>query len=137
MLSRRAFGACGICAVAGFIASEVESQAQGTQPAGVKRTILQKTEMTDKYWTVLVIAEIAPGTNVARHTHPGVESAYVPEGEGELFVQGQAARRLKTADGFQIPREAPHWARTGDKPMKLVITYVVEKDKPLSSLAPE
>ena len=137
MLSRRAFGACAICAVTGFIASEVESEAQGA-PGGVKRTILQKTELPDsKYMTLLVVAEIAPGVTVARHTHPGIESAYVLEGEGEIFVHGQPARQLKVADGIQIPPETPHWARTGEKPMKLAVTYVVEKDKPLASPAPE
>ncbi len=137
MLSRRAFGACAICAVTGFLASEVEVQAQGTA-GGVKRTVVQKTELPDsKYVSILVMAEIAPGTTVARHTHPGVESAYVLEGEGELFVQGQAARKVAAADGFQIPPETPHSARTGDKPMKLAITYTVEKDKPIATPAPE
>jgi quercetin dioxygenase-like cupin family protein len=136
MLSRRVFGACAICAVAGFAASEVK--AQGTQPGGVKRTILQKTELPDnKYVTILVTAEIAPGTTVARHTHPGIESAYVLEGEAELFVQGQPTKQVKPGDGFQIPPETPHSARTGEKSAKLAITYVVEKDKPLASPAPE
>jgi quercetin dioxygenase-like cupin family protein len=138
MLSRRSFGVCAICAVAGFAASEVEAQAQGTQTGGVKRTILQKTELPDnKYVTILAVAEIPPGTIVARHTHPGVESSYVLEGEGELLVQGQPARQVKATDGFQIPPEIPHSARTGEKPMKIAVTYVVEKDKPLSSPAPE
>jgi quercetin dioxygenase-like cupin family protein len=138
MLSRRAFGACAICAVAGFAASEVEAQAQGTQTGGVKRTIIQKTELPDnKYVTILAIAEIPPGTTIARHTHPGVESSYVLEGEGELLVQGQPARQVRASDGFQIPPEIPHSARTGEKSMKVAVTYVVEKDKPLSSPAPE
>jgi quercetin dioxygenase-like cupin family protein len=138
MLSRRAFGVCAICAATGFAASEVEAQAQGTQTGGLKRIIIQKTELPgDKYVTILAVAEIPPGTNVARHTHPGVESSYVLEGEGELLVQGQPARKVKASDGFQIPPEIPHSARTGDKSMKLAVTYVVEKDKPLSSPAPE
>jgi len=138
MLSRRAFAACAICTVTGFVASEVEAEAQGAVPGGVKRTILQKTELPDsKYVSLLVMAEIAPGVTVARHTHPGVESAYVLEGEGELLVHGQPTRQVKAADGFQIPPETPHAARTGEKPMKLAITYVVEKDKPLASPAPE
>jgi quercetin dioxygenase-like cupin family protein len=138
MLSRRAFGVCAICTVAGFTASEVEAQAQDTQTGGVKRTILQKTELRDnKYVTILAVAEIPPGTTVARHTHPGVESSYVLEGEGELLVQGQPARKVKASDGFQIPPEIPHSARTGEKSMKVAVTYVVEKDKPLSSPAPE
>ncbi len=136
MLSRRTFSACAICAVAGFAASAVGAEAQA--PGGFKRTILQKTELNDKYVTVLVSVEIDAGATIARHTHPGVESAYVLEGgEVELFVKGQPARTLKAGDIFQIPPEVPHSARNGDKPTKLVVTYVVEKDKPLASPAPE
>jgi quercetin dioxygenase-like cupin family protein len=137
MLSRRNFGACAICAIAGFAATGVITGAEA-QPAGLKRTILQKTEVPDtKYVTVLVSVEIEPGTVVARHTHPGVESAYVLEGEAELSVQGQPPRKIKAGDGFQIPPETPHGARNGDKPSKLLVTYVVDKDKPLASPAPE
>jgi len=137
MLSRRNFGACALCAIAGFAATGVITEAEA-QPAGLKRTILQRTEVPDtKYVTVLVSVEIEPGTVVARHTHPGVESAYVLEGEAELSVQGQSPRKIKAGDGFQIPPETPHSARNGDKPSKLLVTYVVDKDKPLASPAPE
>jgi quercetin dioxygenase-like cupin family protein len=137
MLSRRNFSACAICAIAGFAATGVITEAEA-QAAGLKRTILQKTELPDsKYVTVLVSVEIDPGTVVARHTHPGVESAYVLEGEAELSVQGQPARKIKAGDGFQIAPETPHSARNGDKPSKLLVTYVVDKDKPLASPAPE
>jgi quercetin dioxygenase-like cupin family protein len=52
-------------------------------------------------------------------------------------VQGQPARQVKAGEGFQVPAEVPHGGRNGDKPVKLVVTYVVEKDKPLASPAPE
>jgi len=59
--------------------SSVDADAQA--PSGVTRTILQKTEYPgDKYVTVLVMAEVAANALVARHTHPGVESAYLLEG---------------------------------------------------------
>jgi quercetin dioxygenase-like cupin family protein len=134
MLSRRKFGACAICAVAGFAATAVDANAQS--PSGLKRTILQKTEFPgDKYATVLVAVDIEPGFFVAWHTHPGVESAYLVEGEIELAVKGQATKTLKAGDGAQIPPETPHSARNGSKPAKLAVTYVVEKDKPLASPA--
>ncbi len=87
--------------------------------------------------SVLVAVEIEPGAVVARHTHPGVESAYVMEGEAELMVKGQPARQIKAGDGFHIPPETRHSARNGNKPSRLVVTDVVEKDKPLASPAPE
>ena len=98
----------------------------------------EKTELPDsKYVTLLVAVDIDPGTVVARHTHPGVESTYVAEGEFELTVKGQPAKTIKVGDGFQVPPETPHSARNGDKLTRLVVTYVVDKDKPLASPAPE
>jgi quercetin dioxygenase-like cupin family protein len=41
------------------------------------------------YVTLLVEAEIEAGVAVGRHTHPGVESAYVLEGGFELLIEGQ------------------------------------------------
>lgn len=141
VLSRRSFGACAICAITGFLASEAHAEDKpapaGATP-GVKRTIVQKTELPDsKYVSVLALVEIDGGTSVARHTHPGVESTYVLDGEVELMVHGQAARTMKAGDGFQVAPETPHAARTGDKGVKLAITYTVDKNKPIASPAPE
>ena len=137
MLSRRKFSACALCAAVGFAATEAQAQSTQAGP-GFKRTILQKTELPDsKYVTLLVAVDIDPGTVVARHTHPGVESTYVAEGEFELTVKGQPAKTIKAGDGFQVPPETPHSARNGDKLTRLVVTYVVDKDKPLASPAPE
>jgi uncharacterized RmlC-like cupin family protein len=88
------------------------------------------------YTTLLVEATIDPGVAVARHTHPGVESAYVLEGGFELPIQGQATRMIKKGDGFQIPPETPHaGGKAGDAKSVILITYVVEKGKPLASPA--
>ncbi len=71
---------------------------------------------------------------VGKHTHPGIESAYVLEGGFELPIQGQETRNLKPGDGFQIPANTPHAG--GKAPAartRLIITYLVEKGKPLAS----
>ena len=118
MLTRRGFAgfaSCAICGITEFIATE--ASAQGAPPAatgGVTRKILSQTDgPTPGYTTLLVEATIEPGVSVARHTHPGVESAYVMEGGFELPIQGQATRTIKKGDGFQIPPETPH---AGGKP---------------------
>jgi quercetin dioxygenase-like cupin family protein len=137
MLSRRKFAACALCAAAGFGAMAV-GEANAQMPAGLKRTILSKTDLPDgKYVALLVAVEIDPGTTVPRHTHPGVESAYCLEGSAQLSVKGQPDRTVKAGDGFQVPTETPHGAKVGDQPFKLVVTYTVEKDKPLSTIVAE
>lgn len=138
MQTRRGFGACAICSVMGMTATAVAAQQVG-QPqsaGGVTRTILQRTDLDERQVVLLVMAEIAAGTTVARHTHPGVESAYVLEGGLEDFaVQGHPARTVKAGDAFHVPAATPHGSRGAMGETKLIITYVVEKDKPLASPA--
>ncbi len=141
MLTRRGFAgfaSCAICGITEFIASG--ASAQGAPPAaaaGVTRKILSETDgPTPGYVTLLVEATIEPGAVVGRHTHPGIESAYVLEGGFELPIQGQPTRTLKTGDAFQIPAETPHaGGKPGDAKTRVLITYVVEKGKPLASPA--
>ena len=88
------------------------------------------------YVTLLVEATIEAGVKVARHTHPGIESSYVLEGGLELPIEGQPTRTIKAGDGFQIPAETPHaGGKPSDVKSKILITYVVEKGKPLASPA--
>jgi len=138
MLSRRGCASCAICAITAFIATG--PAAQGNPPAargGVTRKILSRTDgPAPGYETVLVDAEIEAGVAVGRHTHPGIESAYVLEGGFELPIQGMETRMLKAGDAVQIPPNTPHaGGKAGTAKSRLIITYVVEKGKPLASPA--
>lgn len=141
MLTRRGFAgvaSCAICAVTGFIATEVS--AQGAPPAavaGVKRKVLSQLDgPMPGYVTINMEVEIDSGVTIARHTHPGIESSYVLEGGFELPMQGQPTRMLKAGDGFQVPPETPHaGGKPGNTKSRIAITYVVEKGKPLASPA--
>ncbi len=141
MLTRRGFAgfaSCAICGVTGFIATE--ASAQGAPPAatpGVTRKLLSQTDgPAPGYTTLIMDVEIDAGVMVGRHTHPGIESAYVLEGGLDLPIQGQPTRTLKPGDTVQIPPETPHaGGPNGDKKTKFIITYVVEKGKPLASPA--
>src|SRR5262249_55839464 len=116
------------------------ASAQGTPPAataGVTRKILSQTDgPTPGYVTLLVEATIEPGVTVARHTHPGVESAYVLEGGFELPIQGQATRMLKKGDGFHTRPETPQGGgKPGNAKSVIFIPYVGEKGIPFASPA--
>ena len=133
MLTRRGFAACALCAISGFASTAAE--AQSTTP-GLKRTILQRVDgPAPGYETIMVFVEIDAGATVARHTHPGVESSFVIEGETELLMDGQAPRTVHAGENFQIPTGVPHSAKNGDKPTRLAEVYVLEKGKPLASPA--
>jgi quercetin dioxygenase-like cupin family protein len=141
MLTRRGFAgfaSCALCGITEFVAAE--ASAQGAPPAasgGVTRKILSKTDgPAAGYETLLVEATIEAGVSVGRHTHPGIESAYVLEGGFELPVQGQPTRVIKAGDAFQIPPETPHaGGKAGEAKSRILVTYVVEKGKPLASPA--
>lgn len=134
MLTRRLFTACGLCAAAGFLASEAE--AQTTAPPGLKRTLIKETDgPMDGYATIEMRIELAPDAAIARHTHPGIESGYVAEGGTELTIEGQGTLKLKAGDGFQVPTRMPHGGVNGPAKTIIISTYVVEKGKPLASPA--
>jgi len=140
MLTRRSFSACALCAVGGFAATEVKAQqagqqVTGTQTSGVTRTILSQMDVPDsKFVMVIGIAEISAGATVARHTHPGIESGYIMEGEGKLMIDGGQEIALRPGGHFQVPPGAPHSAQFS-KAAKISLSYTVEKGKPLASPA--
>jgi quercetin dioxygenase-like cupin family protein len=106
------------------------------QQSGIKRTPLQKVEFPDGYNTVTAIAEVPAGGASGRHTHPGIETGYVLEGELELAIDGQPPLKLKAGESYQIPAGTVHDAKAGEKAFKVLGVYVVDKTKPLASPAP-
>ena len=109
----------------------------GTSAPSIRRIPLQKFDVPGTaFETVIGIAEIAPDASIGRHTHPGVESGYVLEGELTLMVEGQPAKTLKVGESYVVPNGAVHDARTGPAGGKIIASYVVEKGKPLASPAP-
>jgi quercetin dioxygenase-like cupin family protein len=130
--------AAGICTV-GFVGS---ANAQplptlGTAAPSIRRIPLQKFDVPGTaFETVIGIAEIAPNASIGRHTHPGVESGYVLEGELTLIVEGQPEKTLKVGESYVVPNGAVHDARTGPAGGKVIASYVVEKGKPLATPAP-
>jgi quercetin dioxygenase-like cupin family protein len=129
-----AFGLIG----SGAYAEELTPGTKLQVTPGVTRTVIQKTDFPgNQYATLLFMAEITPGATVPRHTHPGVESAYVLEGEEDFFMGSEPAKHLKAGDAYQMPAGMPHAIRNGNQTTKLIVTLVYEKDKPIASPAPE
>ncbi|GGC94462.1 cupin domain-containing protein [Undibacterium terreum] len=111
--------------------------AASAQNAGFRRTVVQKGDVSvPNREAVVARVEVDPGVTSGRHTHPGDEISYVLEGEGELLIDGEAPRKIKTGDAFIIPAGKVHEAKsTGSVTMKLVGTYVVEKGQPMATPA--
>ena len=132
MLTRRGFASCALCAITGFLATGAEAQ---NAPAA-KRIIIKRIDgPMAGYETVSARVEAEPGAVVARHTHPGIESAYVISGSTELTVEGEGSKTYNAGDAFQVPAGVPHGGKFGAEPTTIAATYIVEKGKPLASPA--
>lgn len=106
-------------------------QAQGP---GIKRTVLQKTDVPGgAYEVVLGSAELPPNTAIGKHLHPGTEQGTLIEGELVLMIDGQPDKTLKPGDSWLVPAATPHDAKAGGAGAKVIAVYTVEKGKPLAS----
>jgi quercetin dioxygenase-like cupin family protein len=116
----------------------VMSGAALTAQDGIKRTDLQTADLSIPGREVIQqMTELAPGVVIAKHTHPGEEVTVVLEGTLLLDVAGKPARTLKSGQAFTVPAGAVHGVKsTGTVPAKLLVTYIVEKGKPLRTAAP-
>lgn len=127
-----------IIATFNIVGSTLAQQPAPMQPtSNIKRTMLQKVDIPGtNYDAFSAIAEVAPGASSGRHTHPGPETGYVIDGEFTLLLDGQPTKVLKAGDSYQVPANTVHDVKAGDKGMKVMAVYMVEKGRPLASPAP-
>ena len=105
-------------------------------PSGIKRTPLQSIDFPEGYKTVTGLSEVAPGHASGPHTHPGIETGYVLDGEVLMIVEGQPDRKLKAGDSFLVPPGTKHDVQSiGTVPAKAISVFVVDKSQPLASPA--
>jgi quercetin dioxygenase-like cupin family protein len=123
--------------VALLATSALTLSAAQAQPAGITRTDLQRHDLSiNGHEAVQVRVDIAPGVAFPNHTHPGEEIIYVLAGSLEYDVEGKAPAMLKAGDVLFIPAETVHAAKNvGNVSASELATYIVEKGKPLLTLA--
>ena len=66
----------------------------------------RKLDFPAGYNTVTAIAEIPAGGTAGRHTHPGVETGYLLEGEPTFSIEGKPRPTSRPGDSYQIPAGA-------------------------------
>ena len=114
-----------------------QAPAAAGQTATIKRTPLQKYDVPGggNYENVIGIAELPPNVPIGKHNHPGTEGGYLISGELTLMVDGQPPKQMKVGDSWNIGPGVPHDATAGAQGAKVIVTYTVEKGKPLASPA--
>jgi quercetin dioxygenase-like cupin family protein len=107
-----------------------------TKHSGISRTELQRHDMgTPGSEAVQAHIDFEPGSAFGNHKHPGEEIIYVLEGELEYIVEGKPPVILKAGEVLFIPAGTIHSAKNiGNTKASELVTYIVEKGKPLVQL---
>jgi quercetin dioxygenase-like cupin family protein len=80
--------------------------------------------------------DIGPEAPLVKHTHPGEEIIYVLEGSLEYQIEGQPTKTFNAGEALTVPAGVVHAVRNaGSGNAAELATYVVEKGKPLLTLA--
>lgn len=120
-------------------AEEVKAPAESsakTWQTGLHRTDLVRHDLdTTGREVIQVRVDFEPGVAAPKHSHPGVEVAYVISGTFEYQLDGQAPVTLKTGDSLYIPAGTAHIAKNiGATTGSELATYIVKKGPPLVQL---
>ena len=106
------------------------------QQSGIKRTDLQRHDISAAGREVIQVrVDLAPGASFPKHSHPGEEVIYVIEGAFEYEIDGKVSK-AKAGEVLFVPAGAVHSAKNvGSDNAAELATYIVEKGKPLLTLA--
>jgi len=120
-------------------ATEDHSHPSGAiqQAPGLWRTDLQRQDLSvHGREMVQSRVDIGPEAPLVKHTHPGEEIIYVLEGSLEYQIEGQPTKTFNAGEALTVPAGVVHAVRNaGSGNAAELATYVVEKGKPLLTLA--
>jgi quercetin dioxygenase-like cupin family protein len=118
-------------------AGAAAAQKPAADTGALKRTEVLRGDVTEAGREAVVVkVELAGHATAPRHTHPGDEISYVLDGECDVLVDGEPARHVKAGEAFIIKAGKVHTARNpGATPVHLVGVYMIEKGKPIATLA--
>jgi quercetin dioxygenase-like cupin family protein len=106
-----------------------------TQAPGLERTILQRQDLAGVpgYEVLLVEAMIPVGGREGRHTHAGTMIGYLTQGTFTLDIEGTFTDLLPGGSAIVGPGKVHEGINRGKTPIKALVTFIVEKGKPLST----
>jgi quercetin dioxygenase-like cupin family protein len=107
------------------------------QAPGLWRTDLQRQDLSvPGREAVQSRVDIGPEAPLVKHTHPGEEIIYILEGSLEYQIEGQPPMTFSAGEALTVPAGVVHAVRNvGSGNAAELATYVVEKGKPLLTLA--
>jgi len=125
--------ATGLAACLSLVLLTAAAVAQDSTRRIISRTDIQGTNLE----MVLMETLLPPGAASPRHTHPGDEAYYIVEG-GTIQMPGKEPVSREPGNSGINKRDVPHAGYTviGDKTIKMINVYVVDKGKPIQIPAP-
>ena len=125
------------CVLAGSIAAALlwSTASLVNAQAGVERKVLLQEDLSvPGYQVSLIGVTIAAGAREGQHTHPGTLVGQVQEGELMLEKQGLPTQTYKAGESFSVkPGQIHEGMNHGKTPIKILVTLVAEKGKPLTT----
>jgi quercetin dioxygenase-like cupin family protein len=124
--------------VAAFAVPFLLAPVLAQQPTVQRKVMMAPADLAAPgYQSAMVLVEIPAGGREGRHTHPGEIFGYVLEGSLTLDNEGKPTTTYKSGDVFHVESGKVHEGiNNGGSPAKAIVTFVVEKGKPLASPAP-
>ncbi|HLF12878.1 MAG TPA: cupin domain-containing protein [Gammaproteobacteria bacterium] len=122
-------------ALATFVAALAPSS---DAQVGVERRILLQQDLPIPGYEIL-LAEVTLGVGgrEGKHWHSGTLVGQIIEGDLTLELEGQPTRVVRAGESVIIePRQVHEGINKGTVTIKALVTFVVEKGKPLSTSAP-
>ncbi|WP_426337860.1 cupin domain-containing protein [Pseudoduganella sp. S-14] len=137
-----AIAAASFAAVIGPVLGAQPSTAEQVQPEdalptpkfdakGIARTETVRRDFDGNREAIQVRVDFAKGASFPKHSHPGVEIAYVLSGVIEYEMNGKTFR-LKAGESLYIPARTAHSAKNvSSETTSELATYLVEKNQPI------
>ena len=99
-----------------------------------RKVLLQEDSAVPGYQISLIDVTIAVGAREGQHTHPGTLVGQVQQGELMLEKQGLPTQTYKAGESFSVkPGQIHEGMNHGKTPIKILVTLVAEKGKPLTT----
>ena len=137
---RRTIGLSALALIVGIVLGAHGGWLANAQQPPIKRTDLLKVDLPEIKGSQMNVwvADIAPGAETGRHTHPTPRFVYVLEGAVTLEMDGKLSQTFKAGQAFvEMPNHVHNFRNASTtEPAKALGFQYAAKGQPLQTSAP-
>jgi|SRR5687767_708315 len=128
--------AASLACVAVGVGAQTQKDDSTIRPGERRHEELGRTDLSVGRQAITAVDHLGPTSATGWHTHPGEVVGYITEGTVVIEQRGKATLTLQPGQSFVIPAGVAHNSRNNDgTSARMFVTFIVEKDKPLSTAA--